>query len=51
MGICFKTLNPSEEIPRVGYATLARWQTDIYEILKNTDIDCVVIEYTRDEGD
>lgn len=51
MGISFTTVNPSGRIPRADLVTLARWQTDIYNILKDADIDCVVIKYTKEEGD
>lgn len=51
MGISFTTLNPSERVPRAKLVTLERWQTDIYNILKDADIDCVVIKYTKEEGD
>ena len=51
MGISFTTVNTSERVPRAKLVTFAKWQTDIYNILKDADIDCVVIKYTKEEGD
>lgn len=49
MGITFILKNNNKKVPRAANIITEPWQTDIYNILQEVGIDCVVIEYTRDD--
>ena len=49
MGISFTLKKDNKKVPRAQNVFIEPWQNDIYNILQEVGIDCVVIEYTRDD--